>query len=141
MGRAKQTTILLADDTKAVLDRASTILRENNRFNIVGTVSDGSRVVPECLRLQPDIVVLDISMGDICGIDIARELPDTGWSCKIIFLTVHDDMDFKTAAMEAGGSAYVVKSHMSKELILAINAVLSNKIFISGAVTLTVSGD
>lgn len=139
MRRAQQTTIMLADDTKAVLDRVSTTLQK--RFNIVGTVSDGRSVVSECLRLQPDVVVLDISMGDICGIDIARELQAAGCNSKLIFLTVHDDIDFKTAAMEAGGSAYVVKSHMNKELIPAINAVLSDKVFVSGVVTVPISGD
>jgi DNA-binding NarL/FixJ family response regulator len=135
MGRVQQTRILLVDDTKAVLDRVSAMLAQNERFEVVGAVSDGSTALAECLRLRPDIVILDISMGEVCGIDVARKLRDAGCYCKIIFLTVHEDIDFKTAALAAGGSAYVVKPHLGKDLILAINAVLSDKLFISGAVS------
>jgi DNA-binding NarL/FixJ family response regulator len=72
-------------------------------------------------------------MGELSGIDIARRLRDSGCSAKIIFLTVHEDVDYLNAAMGAGGSAYVVKSRLSLDLISAITAVLSNKLFISAS--------
>lgn len=70
-------------------------------------------------------------MGDVSGIDVARDLRDSGCNAKIIFLTVHEDSDYLNAGMGAGGSAYVVKSRLNQDLISAINAVLSNKIFVS----------
>jgi DNA-binding NarL/FixJ family response regulator len=77
------------------------------------------------------VVILDISMGEESGIDIARQLRDSGCSAKVIFLTVHEDTDYVNAAMGAGGSAYVVKSRLSLDLFSAVNAVLSNKLFVS----------
>jgi DNA-binding NarL/FixJ family response regulator len=84
-------------------------------------------------RLRPDVVILDISMGELSGIDVAERLRDAGCRSKIIFLTVHEDLDFMNAALGAGGSAYVVKSRLSTDLIFAINAVLSDKVFVSAS--------
>lgn len=88
-------------------------------------------MVREYLRLRPDVIILDISMGDVSGIDIAQDLRDSGCRAKIIFLTVHEDSDFLNAGIGAGGSAYVVKSRLNQDLFSAINAVLSNKLFVS----------
>jgi DNA-binding NarL/FixJ family response regulator len=129
--RLVHTTILLSDDNTTVLDHLGKMLEKENSYQVVGAVSDGRVVVREYLRLKPDVVILDISMGDVSGIDIARDLRDSGCRAKIIFLTVHEDPDFVNAGMGAGGSAYVVKSRLSQDLLSAINAVLSHKIFVS----------
>ena len=100
-------------------------------YDIVATVEDGRAVVRECLRLKPDVVGLDISMGDVSGIDLARQLRDAGSRSKIVFLTVHEDNDFVNAAIGAGALAYVVKSRLSTDLIPAIKAVLAGKLFVS----------
>jgi DNA-binding NarL/FixJ family response regulator len=128
-----RTTILLADDNAAVLTHVSTMLEKQKHYQVVGAISDGATVVRESLRLRPNLIILDISMGELSGIDIARRLRDSGCSAKIIFLTVHEDVDYLNAAMGAGGSAYVVKSRLSLDLISAITAVLSNKLFISAS--------
>ncbi len=107
------------------------MLEKEKSYHVVGAVSDGGAVVHEYLRLKPDIILLDISMADVSGIDVARDLRDSGCQAKIIFLTVHEDSDYVNAGMGAGASAYVVKSRLSQDLLLAINAVLSNKIFVS----------
>ena len=124
-------TILLSDDNSSVLEHVATMLEKEKSYKVVGIVSDGRAVVREYLRLRPDIVILDISLGDISGIDIAHELRDSGCRAKIIFLTVHEDPDYLNAGMGAGGSAYVVKSRLSQDLLCAIHAVLSNKLFVS----------
>ena len=72
-------------------------------------------------------------MGETSGIDLARKLRDSGCHSKIVFLTVHEDPDFLEAAMGAGGSAYVVKSRLSLDLVPAIDAVLAGKIFVSAS--------
>jgi DNA-binding NarL/FixJ family response regulator len=126
-----RTTILLADDNLVVLDHVRKMLETEKAYKVVAVVSDGASVVPEYQRLRPDIISLDISMGAQSGIDIGRQLRDSGCCAKIIFLTVHEDSDYVNAAMGAGGSAYVVKSRLNMDLLPAINAVLSNKLFVS----------
>lgn len=124
-------TVLLADDNIAVLDHVRAMLEKGTRCEVVAVISDGTLVVSEYLRLRPNVISLDISMGALSGIDIARQLRDSGCTAKIIFVTVHEDSDYVNAAMGAGASAYVVKSRLSMDLLCAINAVLSNKLFVS----------
>lgn len=126
-----KTTILLADDNSSVLGHVGKMLEKDKRYQVVGAISDGASIVRQSLHLRPDIIILDISMGEMSGIDVARRLRDAGCNAKIIFLTVHEDTDYMHAAMGAGGSAYVVKSRLSLDLIPAINTVLSNKLFVS----------
>jgi DNA-binding NarL/FixJ family response regulator len=130
-GRVHRTTILLSDDNPAILDHVGRMLGKEKCYQVVGAISDGSFVVREYARLRPDVIILDISMGEVSGIDIAKDLRDSGCRAKIIFLTVHEDSDYVNAGMGAGGSAYVVKSRLSQDLALAITAVLSNKLFVS----------
>lgn len=124
-------SILLADDNSAVRSHVTRALRK--AYDIVAAVKDGESVLKEYPRLRPDVIVLDISMGDLSGIDVARRLRDSGCRSKIIFLTVHEDSDFVNAAMGTGASAYVVKSRMSTDLISAIEAALAGKLFVSGS--------
>jgi DNA-binding NarL/FixJ family response regulator len=130
-GPVRRTTIILSDDNSAVLDHVSKMLEKENTCKVVAAISDGAVVVREYLRFRPDIIILDISMGNLSGIGIAQELRDSGCLAKIIFLTVHEDSDYVNAAMGAGGSAYVVKSRLNMDLLSAIHAVLSNKLFVS----------
>jgi DNA-binding NarL/FixJ family response regulator len=126
-----QASVLLADDNRPVLQHVSKMLESATDFRVVAAVSDGKAVVRECLSRRPDIVVLDISMGDTSGIDVATQLRDEGCPSKIVFLTVHQDPDFLNAAMGAGGRGYVVKSRLSTDLISALNAAMSDKMFVS----------
>jgi DNA-binding NarL/FixJ family response regulator len=122
--------ILIADDNSAVLKQVGKVLRRD--YEVVAALQDGSSVLRESTRYRPDVIILDISMGDPSGIDVARKLRDKGCSSKIIFLTVHEDADYVNAAMGAGGSGYVVKSRMNAELVHAVKAVLAGKLFVSG---------
>lgn len=124
-------TIVLADDNVAVLDHVGKMLKKENAYRVLASIIDGNTVVREYLRLRPDVLILDISLGDLSGIDIARQLRDSGCRAKIIFLTVHEDRDYVNAAIGAGGAAYVVKSRLNLDLIRAIKAVLANKLFVS----------
>lgn len=126
-----RTTILLADDNSAVLVHVSKMLAKERDCQVIGAISDGTVLIKECLELRPNVIILDISMGELNGIDIARQLRDLGSIAKVVFLTVHEDADYVNAAMAAGGSAYVVKSRLSLDLLSAINAVLSDKLFVS----------
>ena len=121
--------VLLADDNPAILERATTLLEQE--FDVLATLPSGEAVLEEYDRLKPDVIVLDISMNGMSGIEVARRLRDKGSSAKIIFLTVHGDSDFVNAALGAGGSAYVVKNCLGADLVSAIHAVLADKLFVS----------
>lgn len=123
--------ILLADDHAAMLEQVTRVLEHD--YEVVAAVKDGLTVVKECLRLKPDVVVLDISMGDVSGIELARELRDCGSNSKIVFLSVHEDYAFVNAAIGTGALAYVVKSHLSTDLTTAVKAVLADKFFVSSS--------
>lgn len=126
-------TVLLADDNTDVLDHVGKMLRKANTYKVLAAITDGNSVVREYLRFRPDVIILDISMGEVSGIDIARKLRDSGCSAKIIFLTVHEDRDYMNAAIGAGGLAYVTKSRLNLDLLRAIKAVLANKLFVSAS--------
>jgi DNA-binding NarL/FixJ family response regulator len=130
-GLVLKTTILLSDDNSGILEHVSKMLEKETNYTVVAAITDGAVVVREYCRLRPDVIILDISLGGISGIDIARELRAAGCRAKIIFLTVHEDSDYMNAGMGAGGSAYVVKSRLSQDLLTAIHAVLSGKLFVS----------
>jgi DNA-binding NarL/FixJ family response regulator len=132
-----KTSVLVVDDNSAILDHVNKLLKRDCQYKVVGALSNGAAVLREYRRLSPDVIVLDISMDLLSGIDVAQHLRDAGCHSKIIFLTVHEDSDYITAAMGAGGSAYVVKSRLSTDLIPAINAVLSHKIFVSPSLLYT----
>jgi DNA-binding NarL/FixJ family response regulator len=128
-------TIILADDNCAVLDHVSKMLGKHKDYRVIAAISDGKLIVAECLRQKCDVIVLDISIAELNGILVARQLRDLGCTAKIIFLTVHEDFDYVNAAIRAGGSAYVVKSQLSSDLLPAIRAALSNKLFVSAIVS------
>jgi DNA-binding NarL/FixJ family response regulator len=121
--------VLLADDNRAFLHHVEDLLQGS--YQVVGMVVDGSSVCAEASRLRPDLMVLDISMGQHSGIEIARQLRREGYAGQIVFLSIHEDPDFIGAAIGAGGRGYVFKSRMNADLGLALKSVLSSQIFIS----------
>ena len=125
---AEQLRILLADDNAAILNFVTRILER--RFKIVGAFSQGSLVLQNAPVLQPDIIVLDIAMGEMNGFEVARELGVLKCSSKIIFLTVHQEFEFVQAAFDAGASGYVYKSRLSTDLFAAIDAVNDGRAFL-----------
>jgi len=121
--------ILLIDDSTEILDHISNMLQPE--YDVIGKVADGNLVCSKVASLNPDIIILDISMGNHSGIEIAQRLRAQGYAKEIIFLTVHEDPDFVTAAIGAGGRAYVTKPRMTEDLGLAVKSVLSHRVFIS----------
>jgi DNA-binding NarL/FixJ family response regulator len=109
--------ILLADDSDAIADCVGELLLEAG-YDVIGAVSSGTSVLPETEKTHPDVLILDISMGDVSGIEVARLLQRYGFIGKIVFLTVHEDLDILRAAIAAGGSGYVLKSRLDLDLCL-----------------------
>ncbi len=121
--------ILLADDHQDFL--AVTVRLLEPEFDVVKAVSDGQAVIDEASRLEPDVLVLDITMPILNGIEAARQLRAAGFKGKIVFLTVHGDADYVRAAVAAGADAYVVKSRLASDLLPALNEVLAGRQLIS----------
>ncbi|HEX8814065.1 MAG TPA: response regulator transcription factor [Terriglobales bacterium] len=122
-------TVLLADDNPSVIEGVRVVLAD--KCEVVATVCDGEGALAEAQRLRPDVLVLDISMGKLSGIEVARRLRASGSFCRIVFLTVQDDPEFVQAAIGAGGLAYVVKACVETDLLSAIHAVMTGKMFLS----------
>ena len=92
-------------------------------YTIVAALSCGAPVTEQAITLLPDLIILDISLGDISGFEVARRLKRAGCAAKIIFLSLHEDMDFVGAAFGLGASGFVFKSRLSTDLENAIAAV------------------
>jgi DNA-binding NarL/FixJ family response regulator len=126
---AKLARLLLADDHAAMLGKSVHLLE--GEFEIVGTVGNGLDLLVAAARLDPDVVVLDITMPGLDGIQAARRLQHAGCRAKLVFLTVHEDPDYVQAAMDAGGAAYVAKPRLASDLIPAVHAALEGRRFVS----------
>jgi DNA-binding NarL/FixJ family response regulator len=121
--------VLVADDLAPVLSTVAALLRES--FDVVDTVSDGRAALEATLKLKPDLVVLDISMPVMSGIEVAEELTRQGSKTKIVFLTVHEDRDILNTCRAAGGLGYVIKVLMDTDLVPAMNEALAGHTFTS----------
>lgn len=121
--------VLLADDHQAILARVRRELGEE--FEIVGSAGNGQDAVDAVSSLDPDVLVIDISMPVLNGLDAALRLRATHCRAKVVFLTIHDDLDFIAAALSAGASGYVLKNRLSTDLVPAIRAALLGHTFIS----------
>jgi len=100
------------------------------QFDVVGTATDGATLVSEAVRLCPDVIVADITMPLLSGIDAAHQLRECAPSAKIVFLTIHSEEQFMTACIAEGALGYVLKSHMKTNLIPAIQAALLGQSYI-----------
>jgi DNA-binding NarL/FixJ family response regulator len=121
--------LFLADDHRYLLELIRGLLEPT--FDVVGAVEDGEALVEAAGKLQPDVIVTDISMPKLNGIEAADRLRESGSSSKIVFLTVHADPDFVQAALKTGALAYVSKSRITTDLLLAIEEALKGRIFVS----------
>jgi len=129
----KRWKVLIADDHSMVIDGLRALVEPE--YEVVGAVNDGRAVLPEVRRLQPDVVVIDISMPLLNGLDCARQLCDAGCTAKILILTMHPDATLAQEALAAGASGYVLKSSPGSELKAALGDVLRGRIYLSAAVT------
>lgn len=123
--------VLLADDHKIVVEGLRSLLQ--TEFDLLPTAANGLELIDLAERLRPDVIVTDISMPLLNGIDAVRKLRELGVDAKVVFLTMHPDIVFATRALEAGASGYVLKHSAPDELISAIHEALNGGLFISAA--------
>ena len=115
-------TVLLADDHQMMADALKVVLEP--RYKVVATVRDGRALVEAAAKFQPDVIVLDIAMPELNGLDAARLLKQNKSKAKIIFMTMHEDPDLVGEAFRAGASGFLLKHAAAFELMDAIEKVL-----------------
>ena len=125
----KKPRVLLADDHKIVIEGLKSLLRDE--FEIVGSVEDGRALVEQASTLYPDVIVADISMPQLNGIEAARQIKKTDKNIKIVFLTMHPDATYAANAFEAGASGFVLKHSASSELIRAIHEAIKGRTYVT----------
>jgi DNA-binding NarL/FixJ family response regulator len=120
--------VLLVDDNQAILDCLVRLLGRN--YTIVGAIRDGPRMLDAVAILKPDIVVMDISMPEMSGLELARLMQENPPTPPVVFVTVHEDPEFMEAAQAVGAAGYVVKSTMETELKPALELALRGQRFV-----------
>ena len=125
----KKPRVLLADDHKIVIEGLKRLLRDE--FEIVGSVEDGRALVEQASTLYPDVIVADISMPQLNGIEAARQIKKADKNIKIVFLTMHPDATYAANAFEAGASGFVLKHSASSELIRAIHEAIKGRTYVT----------
>lgn len=121
--------VLLADDHPIVAEGLKGILAEE--FELIGIVEDGRTMVSAARELHPDVIVADISMPNLNGIDALVVLKREQPKVRVVFLTMHRDAAYARRALEAGASGYVLKHSAPAELLLAVRAALSGRTFVT----------
>ena len=129
MKSARPPKILLVDDHPAVLRQTISLLPQD--YEVVETLESGFGLKAAVSRHEPDLIVLDITLPGLSGIELAARLRQSGSLIKIVFLTVHCDTDYAREAFAAGANGFVVKARLASDLVPALEAVLAGKRFIS----------
>jgi DNA-binding NarL/FixJ family response regulator len=125
--------LLLADDHMLFAEGLQSLLRDE--FELLGTVANGKELVEATHRLDPEVILVDISMPVLNGFDAVRRIRKEGNSAKVIFLTMHDDETLVAEAFRCGGSGYVLKQAAGEELVTAIREVAQGNNYLTPLVT------
>jgi DNA-binding NarL/FixJ family response regulator len=129
IGGKSNPRVLLADDHAIFSDALRLYLEKD--FDIVGVVSDGRTLVDEAIRIKPDVIIVDVGMPLLNGLDAARRIKDLAPKIKFIFLTMRDDPNLAAAALELGPVAFVLKHSAGPELLEAINEVMRGRSYLT----------
>ena len=126
-------TVLLADDHAIVAEGISRLLED--RFELVGIVSDGSALLAAVQEHRPDLIVLDISMPGMSGLEAMRRLKEQAPEARVVFLTMHADAQIAAEALRSGASGFVLKVSAGEELITALEHVLEGRVYLTPRLT------
>ena len=121
--------VLLADDHLLVAEALKSLLTPE--FELVGVVGDGRALLEDALRLRPDVIVADITMPQLNGIDALVQLRQLGSKAPVVFLTMHRDVAFARRALEAGAAGFVLKHSAPSELVTALHAALEGQTYLT----------
>jgi DNA-binding NarL/FixJ family response regulator len=131
--------VLIADDHAILLDAFKRLLEPE--YSVVGVVTDGQALVREAERLKPDVVIADISMPRLNGLDAAERLLDQMPEVRLVFLTVNEDPEVAAEAIRRGAAGYVLKKSASGELFEALRQVLRGRTYVTPAIAKTSTPD
>jgi DNA-binding NarL/FixJ family response regulator len=130
--------VLLADDHDIVIEGLRRVLNHPD-IEIVGVVKDGRSLLGAAEQIHPDIIVTDVTMPQLNGIDAARQIRESNLDVKIIFLTMHPDAAFAAEALAAGGSGYVLKNSAADDLLTAIREAAEGRTYVTKSIAEAVS--
>ena len=127
-------SVLVADDHAIVKEGLVSLLKEHD-FDVVGAVGDGQALLDAARRLRPDVIVTDLSMPGLSGLDVLTRLKAERVDSKVIVLTMHHDADLATRAIRAGASAFLLKHSAGEELLTAVHQALEGRMYLTPALT------
>ncbi len=127
--------ILIADDHKIFREGLRTLLRSRDDIEVIGEADNGRTVVSLASQLEPDIVIMDVAMPDLNGIEATRQITTTRADAKVLALSMHSDSRFVTRMLQAGANGYLLKDCAFEELTLAIDTIVTEGVYLSPGVT------
>ncbi len=127
--------VLLADDHKILREGLISLLKKQHDIELIGEAEDGREAVRKTLELKPDIVIMDIGMPELNGIEATRQIKAALPDVKVIALSIHSDKRFVAGMLKAGALGYLLKDSAFNELVKAINTVNDNKTYIGSGIT------
>jgi DNA-binding NarL/FixJ family response regulator len=123
--------ILIVDDHPGVRHGLKAILSEHPEWEVVAEAADGLEALDKVGRLNPDLVVLDVSMPKMNGLTVCRQIRETAPRCEVLIVTQHDSPQMRNEAMSCGARGYVVKANVAKDLLAAVEAVSQHSGFVA----------
>jgi DNA-binding NarL/FixJ family response regulator len=131
MNILKKINIVLVDDHQILRDGLKSLIEQKSNLHIIGEAADGRSAIKLCAKLLPDVVITDVAMAGLNGIEAARQIHKNHPNIKIIGLSMHANKKFIQGMFKAGGYAYLLKDGDTDELITAITTVMQNKKYLS----------
>jgi DNA-binding NarL/FixJ family response regulator len=128
------TRVLLADDHEIFVESLRSLLNREPQIQVIGTVTDGRQAVRQVREQEPDVVIMDLSMPDMNGIEATHLISTERPKVKVLCLSMHADRGFVMGAFDAGASGYVLKDSAKKELLDAIRTVMADRVYLSPGV-------
>ncbi|WP_066504936.1 response regulator [Abyssisolibacter fermentans] len=131
---SKIITVMIADDHALMRQGLKQILELEEDIKVIEEAGDGEEAIEKCLHIKPDVILLDINMPKLSGIEVLRRLKDIGIETKIIMLTIHNDVEYLSETLNIGADGYVLKDADSKTLINAIRNVIIGNTYIQSSI-------
>lgn len=129
------TKVILVDDHKIVRDGLRSLLEKQSDMEVIAEAENGRQAVQLARKLAPQVIIMDVALPDLNGIEAAAQIKAEVPAVKILFLSMHSDRRFVTRALQAGASGYLIKDCAWDELVGAIRSVVANRVYLSPAIT------
>lgn len=126
-------TVLIADDHALVAEGIGKLLEQH--FTLIGNVETGAALVAAARELQPDLILADISLGDVSGLEAARQIKAERPDARIVFMTQHKETQYVREALRLGASGYVVKQSAASDLVTALHDAFAGRVYLSSSVS------